>query len=267
MTTPVAELLYPDSAESSASLTYFPAPSEIATGAGVLVCPGGGYAHLAVDHEGEQIAQWLNQRGIAAWMLSYTIATPEQPGPLRDIPLQEAQLAMRRIRSRAEEYNLNAGKLGVWGFSAGGHLASTLATHWDEGDAQNEDTLEHFSCRPDFAILAYPVITMKNATHSGSRLNLLGREPSDDAADYFSNELQVSEKTPPTFLFHTGDDAGVPAANSVLFYMALLRHNIPAELHIYESGPHGVGLAPEDKVLSTWPQRLEDWLHRRGVIG
>jgi acetyl esterase/lipase len=266
MTEAVVELLYPESAGAPASLTYFAAPREQATGAGVLICPGGGYGFLAVDHEGEQIARWLNERGVAAWMLKYSIATPEQPGPLQDQPLQEAQWAMRLIRSRAAQYNLDPQRLGAWGFSAGGHLASTLATHWDEGDAQNEEVVERLSCRPDFAILAYPVVTMKNATHSGSRRNLLGNDPSEDAVEYFSNELQVTAATPPTFLFHTGDDPAVPSANSVLFYIALQRHSVPAELHIYESGPHGVGMAGDDQVLNTWMQRLEDWLRRRGVV-
>jgi acetyl esterase/lipase len=266
MPEPVVERLWPEGHSSDATLTHFPAPAANATGAGVLICPGGGYGFLAVEHEGEHIAAWLNERGVAAWMLSYTIATPENPGPLQDKPLREAQRAMRLIRSRADEWNLDASRLGVWGFSAGGHLAATLATHLEIEDKSETDAIERLDCRPDFAILAYPVITMKNATHGGSRRNLLGNEPSEDAIEYFSNELQVTPETPPTFLFHTGDDPAVPSVNSVLFYIALTRHGVAGELHIYENGRHGVGLALDNKVLCTWPQRLEDWLRTRGAV-
>jgi len=224
---------------------------------GVVVCPGGGYGMLAMDHEGEQIARWLNSMGIAAFILKYRLG-PRYHHPA---PLLDAQRALRMVRYRAQQYGVAPDQIGVWGFSAGGHLASTLATHFDAGDPKASDPVERVSCRPDFAILAYPVISFTTEyVHRGSRENLLGKNPDPKLVELLSNERQVTKDTPPTFLFHTDEDDGVPPENSVLFYLALRKAGVPAEMHIYQRGPHGVGLASTDQVLSSWPDRLADWL-------
>ncbi len=229
----------------------------LGTGTAVVVCPGGGYGHLANDHEGKQIAAWLNARGIAAGVLRYRHA----PGYQHPYPLLDAQRAMRLLRARAAEWSIDPARVGVWGFSAGGHLASTLSTHWDAGDPAATDPVERQGCRPDFAILAYPVITLEPPfTHQGSRVNLLGEAATPALVTALSNETQVTADTPPTFLFHTGDDGGVPVENSVHYYLALRRAGVPAELHVYAHGPHGVGLAPADPILGAWPAQLEHWL-------
>jgi acetyl esterase/lipase len=246
---------------------YLPAP-EKAVGTAVVVCPGGGYGFLALDHEGKQIAAWLNERGIAAFILRYRIVTPKRPAPLHPAPMLDVQRAIRTVRSKAIEYGVRPDRIGVWGFSAGGHLASTAATHFDGGQAESSDPIDRVSCRPDFAILAYPVITLEGpTTHGGSRRNLLGSDPDPKLVELFSNDKQVTKETPPTFLFHTDEDNAVPPMNSILFYAALKKNGVPAELHIYEHGVHGVGLAQKDPVLSTWSQGLEAWMKGRGLLG
>jgi acetyl esterase/lipase len=218
---------------------------------------------LAVDHEGRQIAEWLNALGVAAFMLRYRIA-PRYHHP---IPLLDAQRAVRMVRARATQFHINPKRIGIWGFSAGGHLASTAGTHFNAGNPDAEDPIERKSSRPDFMILSYPVITMKAPhTHMGSRNNLIGKDPDPKLVESLSNEEQVTSATPPTFLFHTGTDQAVPAENSVLFYLALRKAGVPAELHIYEKGPHGVGLAQSDPVLSTWPERLKSWMAAQGFL-
>jgi acetyl esterase/lipase len=240
------------------SLTaYLP---EQRTGMAVIVCPGGGYGHLAVDHEGRQIAAWLNSQGIAAFVLQYRLG----PRYRHPAPLQDAQRAIRLVRSRAASLGLSPSRIGIWGFSAGGHLASTAATQFDAGHPTSNDPVERASSRPDFAILAYPVISFTtDYVHRGSRRNLLGDDPDPELTASLSNETRVTAQTPPTFLFHTNADAGVPPENSVLFYMALRKFGVPAELHIYERGRHGLGLAPLDLAASSWPARLADWLRLR----
>ena len=246
------------------TLTVYLPPAERAVPTGVVVCPGGGYAKLAMDHEGRQVAEWLNSLGVAAFVLKYRLG----PRYRHPAPLEDAKRALRLVRSRAGEFRIAPDRIGVWGFSAGGHLASTLATHFDAGNPAAADPIERVSCRPDFAILAYPVISFASEyAHKGSRRNLLGDNPDPALVENLSNEKQVTAQTPPTFLFHTNEDQGVPAENSVLFYLALRRAGVPAELHIYERGRHGVGLAPNDSVLSSWPQRLADWLRVRGLLG
>src|SRR5262245_35147685 len=249
------------------TLTIHLAPSDRANGS-VVVCPGGGYSGRAIDHEGAQVADWLNKRGVHAFILKYRtvneskVAAPLHPGPMLDV-----QRAIRTVRSKAKEYGVDPGRVGVWGFSAGGHLASTAATHFDAGKPDAADPIERVSCRPDFAILAYPVITMDGrSTHGGSRRNLLGPNPDAALAELMSNDKQVTAQTPPTFLFHTDEDKGVPVMNSILFFEALKKHNIPSELHVYEKGKHGVGLATADPVLGTWPDRLEAWMKGRGLL-
>ena len=252
---PPSELLWPngapgavgtDDADNPALTPYLP---KNPTGLAVIVCPGGGYGALATDHEGHPVALWLNSQGITAFVLKYRLG----PRYRHPAPLQDAQQAMRVVRKRAAEFKIDPNRLGIMGFSAGGHLASTAATHWGP------------STRPDFAILGYPVVTFTNEAyvHKGSRRNLLGDPADSKLAEELSNELQVTRDTPPTFLFHTNEDAGVPPENSVLFYMACRKAGVPAEMHIYEKGPHGVSLAQADLALSSWPARLADWLRRR----
>jgi acetyl esterase/lipase len=268
---PKEELLWPKGAPGAVgteaadkpTLTAYLPPADKATGTAVVVCPGGGYGFLAVGHEGKEPAEFLNSLGVAAFVLKYRIA-PRYHHPA---PMQDVQRALRTVRSRAKEYHLDPHKIGVWGFSAGGHLASTAATHFDDGKPDAADPVERVGCRPDFAILCYPVITLKPPYyHRGSRDNLLGKSPDPQLLDGLCNETQVTARTPPTFLFHTNADTGVPPENSVLFYMALRKAKVPAELHIYEKGAHGVGLAPRDPVLSSWPKRLADWLKVRGLL-
>ena len=236
-------------------------PASNGAHSGVVVCPGGGYGMLAVDHEGRQIAEWLNARGVAAFVLRYRLG-PRYHHP---IELGDAQRALRFVRFHAADYGIAGDKIGIWGFSAGGHLASTAGTHFDAGNANAADPIDRLSSRPDFMILAYPVISFTTPyTHRGSLRNLLGDNPDPKLVASLSNETQVTPQTPPAFLFHTSTDSGVPPENSVLFYLALRKAGVPAEMHIYERGEHGVGLAPSDPILSTWPSRLADWMKLHG---
>ena len=236
-------------------------PTEVKPTPGVVVCPGGGYTMLAMDLEGRQVADWLNNLGIAAFVLHYRLA-PHNRYPA---PLLDAQRAMRYVRANAKLYNLDPNKIVIMGFSAGGHLAAMAATHADVGKPSDE--FDRASSRPDFLVLAYPVISCTAPfAHAWSCKQLLGDHPDPKLADLVSNEKQVTAKTPPTFLFHTNDDDGVSPENSVAFYQALRKAGVPAELHIYEHGKHGVGLAPKDPVLSTWPKRLEDWFRVQGIL-
>lgn len=245
------------------SITPWLAPKESANGAAIVVCPGGGYGHLAVGHEGKDVAAWLNSLGVSAFVLKYRLG-PKYHHPA---PLNDAQRAVRTVRAKAKEWNLDPKRVGIMGFSAGGHLASTVATHFDAGKSESSDPIDQQSCRPDFAILGYPVISFTQPfTHRGSLKNLLGDNPDPALVASLSNETQVTRETPPTFLFHTNADTGVPPENSVAFYVALRKAGVPAEMHIYEQGKHGVGLAPTDPVLATWPGRCADWLKVRGMI-
>jgi len=249
-------------ADRPALRIYLP-PQGKAAGTAVVVCPGGGYGHLALDHEGRQIAEWLNALGVAAFVLRYRLG-PKYHHP---IELGDAQRALRYVRSKAAEFRVAPDRIGIWGFSAGGHLASTAGTHFDEGDPGAADPIDRASSRPDFMILAYPVISsLPEYAHKGSFVNLLGSNPDPKLLESLSNERQVTPRTPPTFLFHTNADKGVPAENSAMFYLALRRAGVPAEIHIYERGNHGVGLAQKDPVLSTWPARLADWMKVRGLL-
>ena len=262
---PPSELLWPNGApgalgsEDSDKPSITPWLPAKRNGQAVLVCPGGGYGGLAMDHEGTQIAQWLNSQGIVAFVLKYRLG-PRYHHP---IELGDAQRAIRIIRSRAGDLRIDAKRIGIWGFSAGGHLASTLITHFDAGDANASDPIERASSRPDFAVLSYPVVSFTEYVHVGSRKNLLGDNPDPKLVELLSNEKQVTKETPPTFLFHTNADTGVPPENSVMFYLALRKAGVPAEMHIYENGPHGVGLAPTNAVLNSWSARLADWLRAR----
>lgn len=244
-------------------ITVYPAPAGSTTRTAVVVFPGGGYVNLAMNHEGRDIASWLNARGVTAFVLKYRLA-PRYRHPSM---LQDAQRAIRTARSLAEKLGYEKNRVGIWGFSAGGHLASTASTHFDAGNPSASDQIERQSSRPDFAVLCYPVVSFDDSiAHSGSKRNLLGDNPDPKLVETLSNEKQVTAQTPPTFLFHTGDDPGVPVENSIHYYLALRKHKVPAELHVYQHGRHGVGLAPFDPILSTWPARLEAWLRFHGWL-
>jgi len=251
-----------EEADTPTIRVYLP-PKEKATGAGVVICPGGGYGILAMDHEGHQVAKWFNRIGVAGFVLRYRHAPKyRHPTPLRD-----TQRALRFVRANSEKFGVSQDRLGVMGFSAGGHLASTSATHFDLGKADAADPIDRESCRPDFAILCYPVISMTEPWgHGGSKKNLLGDNLDPALAENLSNEKQVNAETPPTFLFHTGEDTGVPVANSLAFYSACVKAKVPAELHVYQIGPHGVGLAPADPATNGWKDRLADWMKANGFL-
>jgi acetyl esterase/lipase len=268
---PAPELLWPGGAPGAQgdgdadkpTITPYLAPAGHATGTAVVVCPGGGYSHLAMEKEGSDIALWWNSLGVTAFVLKYRLG-PKYHHP---IELHDAQRAIRTVRARAAEFGIRPDRVGIMGFSAGGHLASTAATHFDSGEPNASDPIDRASSRPDFLILAYPVISFTTPyTHKGSMTSLLGPNPDPKLAESLSNELQVTAQTPPTFIFQTNADTTVPAENSVLFYLALRKAGVPAEMHIYERGPHGVGLAPTDETLSSWPARLADWMRNRGLL-
>jgi acetyl esterase/lipase len=226
----------------------------------IIVLPGGGYNHRAA-HEGEPIARWLNEIGLSAFVLSYRVAPYRHPAPLLD-----AQRAIRTVRSCAGEHGVDPHRIGILGFSAGGHLASTAGTHFDEGNPAAADPVERASSRPDALILCYPVITFGEYRHDGSRTSLLGENPSPEMIDLLSNEKQVTAQTPPTFLWHTANDGAVPVENSLLFAAALSRHKVPFDLHVFVDGPHGVGLALDRPALAVWTQLCAAWLKELGWI-
>ncbi|MBW3622322.1 MAG: alpha/beta hydrolase [Armatimonadetes bacterium] len=268
---PPVELLWPEGAPGARgeeeadrpTLTMFLPPKAATTGAAVVVCPGGGYGALAVGHEGRDVGAWLNGLGVAAFMMKYRIA-PHYGHPA---PLQDVKRAIRTVRARAKAWGVDPKRVGVWGFSAGGHLASTAATQFDGGHRAGDDPVEWESSRPDLCILGYPVILFEGPhMHQGSRDNLLGKAPSEALVREMSSERRVTPQTPPTFLFHTNEDRGVPPENSVEFYLALRRAGVPAEMHIFERGMHGVGLAPGDPALSLWPRLLANWMGLHGFL-
>ncbi|MFQ5731358.1 MAG: alpha/beta hydrolase [Planctomycetaceae bacterium] len=245
------------------SITVYSPPAGKRNGCAVVVCPGGGYGGLAVSYEGRDVAKWFNTFGVTGFVLRYRHAPHYQhPSPLLDV-----QRALRLVRNRAKRWSVDPERIGVMGFSAGGHLASTAGTHFDAGRKDAKDPVDRVSCRPDFLVLVYPVISMMpKYTHKGSRRNLLGPSPEERLARRMSSELQVTKRTPPAFLMHTSGDKAVPAENSVLFYLALRKAGVPAEMHIYERGRHGYGLAPKDPILKSWPGRLRDWMRLRGFL-
>ena len=219
---------------------------------------------LAIKHEGSQVAEWLNKRGITALVLKYRLPDTSIMTNKTIGPLQDAQKAIRIVRRNATEWNIDPHKIGVMGFSAGGHLASTLSTHYNEKVYNSTDTT---SARPDFSILIYPVISMdKTITHMGSRINLLGRNPNPELVKLYSNELQVNKFTPPAFLVQSMDDNVVPVQNSIVYALALKKHNIPCELHLYEKGGHGYGLGRTNDTESSWPEACEKWLKMHNLI-
>ncbi len=240
-------------------LTLHPAESRTA----VIVFPGGGYGMLASNHEGRQVANWFNALGVTAFVVKYRLG-PRYHHP---IELGDAQRAIRMVRSRAAEFGISPDRIGIMGFSAGGHLASTAGIHFDSGNASPADPIDRFSCRPDFMILAYPVISFTAPyTHQGSATNLLGENADPKLRAELSSELHVTAQTPPTFLFSTDADTAVPPENTVAFYLALRKAGVPAEMHVFEKGPHGVGLDLDDPMLGQWPTLLANWLRSRGLL-
>jgi acetyl esterase/lipase len=266
-----APLAVGDSATDKPELTVY--RPEKPNGTAVVVCPGGGYGGLAMDHVGKQVGEFFTKLGVTAFVLKYRTANKERPGPLLEAPLLDAQRALRTVRAKAKDYDLDPKRIGIMGFSAGGHLASTATTHFDAGRAEGDD-IDKTSCRPDFSILAYPVITMEDGvTHGGSKRNLLGASPDAKLVELYSNEKQVTKDTPPVFIFHTSADTVVPPENAVRFYLACRAAKVPVEMHIYEKGRHGVGLGSDpkwtggEKSVATWPERLTDWMKARGLLG
>jgi acetyl esterase/lipase len=233
-------------------------------GTAIVVCPGGGYGGLAMDHEGHQIGQWLNEHGISAFICDYRHRGKGYGHPA---PLLDAQRAIRTVRARAKEFGIDPKKIGILGFSAGGHLTSSAVTHFDGGKADSADEIERASCRPDFGILCYPVIAFDQPyTHKGSQNNLLGKDAAPELVASLSSEKQVTDQTPPCFLWHTTEDVAVPPQNSVAFYSALIDKGVPAELHIFEKGRHGVGLGKDVPGTSAWPAACLAWLKVRGML-
>lgn len=244
-------------------IRIYPAPADTSNGATLVICPGGGYGVLATDHEGHQVAKWANSIGVTGVVVKYRLA-PQYRHPA---PLQDVQRAIRYVRAHAADLKVSPRRVGVLGFSAGGHLASTAATHFDAGQPDSADPLERQSSRPDFAVLCYPVISLtEKFAHTGSGRNLLGDQATEEQREQLSNEKQVTAQTPPTFLWHTGEDSGVPVENSLAFYAACRKAGVPAELHVYQIGPHGVGLAPADPAVHGWKDRLADWLRANAFL-
>ena len=231
-------------------------------GAAIVICPGGGYVIHATDHEGVQPAKYFNSIGVTAFVLRYRLSPYRHP-----VPLQDAQRALRYVRASAKEFGIDPHRVGIMGFSAGGHLTSTAVTHFDAGEATAADPVDRQSCRPDFGILGYPVVSfVADFAHKGSAKNLLGDNPTDEQLNNLSNETQVTKETPPVFLFHTSEDTGVPPENSLAFYAACHKAGVPAELHIYQQGPHGVGLANEHPALSNWIGAAGTWLRQNALL-
>ncbi len=266
---PEFRLLWPDGAPEAKGdadadkpgVWVYPA-KENANGAAVVICPGGGYSIHATDHEGVQPAKYFNSIGVTAFVLRYRLSPYRHP-----VPLLDAQRALRFVRAHAEEFKIDPRRVGIMGFSAGGHLTSTSVTHFDAGDPNAADTIDTESCRPDFGILGYPVVSLSaDFAHRGSGNNLFGKDPTEEQLKSLSNELHVTAETPPVFLFHTSEDTGVPAENSVVFYLACRKAGVPAELHIYQHGPHGVGLANGHPALSQWISAAGTWLRQNGLL-
>jgi acetyl esterase/lipase len=233
------------------------------TGTAVVIAPGGGYSGLSMTYEGRQEANWFNAMGVSAFVLKYRLG-PRYHHP---IELGDAQRAIRTVRARAKDFGVAPDRIGMMGFSAGGHLTATTGTHFDDGNPAAPDPIDRVSSRPDFLILCYAVASFDPAiTHAGSVANLLGPNPDPKLIENLSNELQVTAQTPPTFLFHTANDPAVPVENSIRFFQALRKAKVPAEMHIFENGPHGVGMALWDPSLSQWTPLLETWLRSRGLL-
>lgn len=247
---------------SEAELYVYLPDKDHNSGAAVVICPGGGYWIEAMDHEGYAMAEWLSGRGIAGIVLKYRL-----PFGHHGIPSGDARQAMRIVRMHAEEWNIDPAKVGIAGSSAGGHLASTVGTRFDYGNREASTPLERLSSRPDFMLLLYPVITLRESFgHMGSRKNLLGPGNNWALVSRYSNELHVSAETPPAFLVLADDDTAVPPRNSVEFYLALKEKNVPAEMHIFREGGHGFGMNKTGMPVDQWPELFYDWLKALKII-
>ena len=252
--------------KDSPTLTLYPVSGGDATDCGVIICPGGGYSHLAMEHEGYQIAEWFNSIGVSAFVLKYRLPSGGSRYP---VSLMDAQQAVRLVRYNAEKWNIDPAKIGIIGFSAGGHLASSVGTHFEKpvALAKTLSKIDMVSCRPDFMVLVYPVISMQDEiTHKGSKENLLGNNPKPERVELMSNEKQVTSETPPTFLVHASDDKTVVPENSIRFYRALQKANVPVEMHIYLKGGHGFGMRPAAGPASQWPEVCRDWMQQLGFL-
>lgn len=272
-TTPQSVFLWPDGAPGALGQTetdkprmYLFLPRQRSTSAAILIIPGGGYQHVAIGHEGFQIAEWLNEQGMPAFVLDYRVKPYRYP-----IEIDDGRRALRLIRAHAEEYGIDANRIGVWGSSAGGHLASSLGTHCESVAATaahspadtvvSNDPVDHLSCKPDFMVLAYPVIAMEQpVAHSGSRKNLFGPDPDPALLHEYSNQYAVTPDTPPTFIFATSYDPVVPVENSLDFYRALVHAHVPVEIHLFDYSNHGCGLCGSIVPLRVWPALLRTWL-------
>jgi acetyl esterase/lipase len=246
---------------SEAEIYVYLPKIEINTGAAIVICPGGGYGMEAMDHEGYDMADWLAKQGVAGIVLKYRL-----PYGHDQIPLEDAQRAIRLVRQKASQWGINIAKVGIAGSSAGGHLASTAGTRFDLGKSDATDPLEKFSCRPDFMLLLYPVITFSEEFgHMGSRTNLIGTGNKWELVEKYSNELHVTAQTPPTFLILADDDNAVPPRNSIEFYMALKKFKIPAEMHIFSNGGHGFGMNKINQPVDQWPNLFAQWMKAEGI--
>jgi acetyl esterase/lipase len=272
---PTVEVLWPAGAPGAKGaadgdipkLTIYLPDKDKATGAAIVICPGGGYGHLAMDHEGHQIAQWLNSFGVAGFILQYRHRN-SGAGYGHPAPLQDVQRAIRTVRSGADRWDVKPDRIGVLGFSAGGHLASTAVTHFDDKVYDPRDEIDQAGARPDFGVLIYPVISfVEPFTHVGSRQNLLGADAGKELIEKFSNERQVTAQTPPCFLIHTWEDTAVPAENSVYFYLAMRKARVPVEMHLFAKGPHGFGLGQKIEGTSAWPTLCQNWMKVSGFLG
>ena len=267
---PTPELLWPNGApmaqgtaevDQPTLTTYLPASNPTRTA--VIIAPGGGYVHLAMEKEGTDIARWLNAHGVAGFVLKYRLG-PTYHNP---VELGDAQRAIRTVRARAAQLDIAPDRIGMWGFSAGGHLTASAGTLFDQGPPANADAIDHESARPDFLVLAYPVITLEDpSAHKGSRQYLLGENADPALVEHMSLEKRVTKDTPPTFLYATTDDGIVPVMNSVMFYSALIANKVPVEMHIFAHGPHGTGLAQGFPDLKGWPDLLATWMRSRGYM-
>jgi len=246
---------------SEAEIYVYLPKQGVNTGAAIVICPGGGYAMEAMDHEGYDMAAWLAQQGVAGIVLKYRL-----PYGHHQIPLEDVQRTIRLVRQQAAEWGINPAKVGIAGSSAGGHLASTAGTQFDLGKPEASDAIDKISCRPDFMLLLYPVITFKEEFgHIGTRNNLIGTGNKWDLIEKYSNELHVTAQTPPTFLILADDDNAVPPSNSIEFYMALKKFDIPAEMHIFSKGGHGFGMNKINQPVDQWPNLFAQWLKAQRI--
>src|SRR5206468_10592510 len=245
------------------ALTVYMPPNTTGPMTAVIVAPGGSYARLSMNNEGRAPANYLNSLGIAAFVLRYRLG-PQYHHP---IELGDAQRAIRTVRARAADWHIAPDRIGMMGFSAGGHLASSASTHFDGGRSDAADPIDRVSSRPDFAILGYPVISFVEPwTHQGSKTNLLGEHPDPALARSLSSETQVTASTPPTFIYHTSADTVVPVENAVAYFLALRKAGVTAEMHVFRNGPRGTGLAQQDPALAEWPRLLANWLRVSGLV-